>query len=112
VHIERELFIAHLKHPSVRAIVGNSSAGLIECAALGVRAINIGARQGGRERADNVRDVASGDGAALARELDVLDAWRPSGTHPYLAGGASRRIAEILATCSLDTHGLAKRCTY
>lgn len=111
-HIERELFIAHLKHPSVRAIVGNSSAGLIECAAIGVRAINIGARQGGRERADNVRDVASGDGAALARELDALDGWRPSGAHPYLGGGASRRIAEILATCDLATHGLAKRCTY
>lgn len=112
VHIERELFISHLKHPSVRAIVGNSSAGLIECAAVGVRAINIGARQGGRERADNVRDVATGDDAALARELDALESWRPSGAHPYLAGGASRRIAEILATCDLNLHGLAKRCTH
>ncbi|MFM7135426.1 MAG: UDP-N-acetylglucosamine 2-epimerase [Planctomycetota bacterium] len=111
-HIERELFIAHLKHRSVRAIVGNSSAGLIECAALGVRAINIGPRQGGRERADNVRDVASGDLSALARELDALAAWRPSGTHPYLAGGASARIAEILATCDFAVHSLAKRCTH
>ena len=111
-HIARELFIAHLKHRSVRAIVGNSSAGLIECAALGVRAINIGPRQGGRERADNVRDVASGDLSALARELDALSSWRPSGTHPYLAGGASARIAEILATCDFAAHGLAKRCTH
>jgi UDP-hydrolysing UDP-N-acetyl-D-glucosamine 2-epimerase len=111
-HVARESFIGLLRHPSVRAIVGNSSAGLIECAALGVRAINIGARQGGRERADNVRDVASGDLDGLAAALDALGSWRPSGAHPYLAGGASGRIATILATCDLAAHGLAKRCTY
>ncbi len=110
-HLERELFIALLKHPGVRAIVGNSSAGLIECAALGVRAVNIGPRQAGRERADNARDAASAwDG--LAGVLDELDSWRPSGRHPYLEAGASGRIADILATCDFSAHGLAKRCTY
>ncbi|MBI1303781.1 MAG: UDP-N-acetylglucosamine 2-epimerase (hydrolyzing) [Phycisphaera sp.] len=113
-HIERELFIALLKHPGVRAIVGNSSAGLIECAALGVRAVNIGSRQAGRERADNARDAASAwDGLAEALDtLDTLDSWRPSGRHPYLEAGASTRIAVILATCDFSVHGLAKRCTY
>jgi len=110
-HIDRELFIGLLRRPDVRAIVGNSSAGLIECAALGTRALNIGPRQAGRERADNVRDAASAwDG--LAEALDTLDSWRPSGRHPYLEAGASRRIAEILATCDFSAHGLAKRCTY
>ena len=110
-HLERELFIALLKHPGVRAIVGNSSAGLIECAALGVRAVNIGPRQAGREHADNARDVASAwDG--LAEALDTLDSWRPSGCHPYLEAGASGRIADFLATCDFSAHGLAKRCTY
>jgi len=111
-HLARERFIGLLKHPSVRGIVGNSSAGLIECAALGVRAVNIGGRQGGRERADNARDVASGDLAGLARELDALPSWRPSGAHPYLSDGASRRIAEVLVSCDFSTHALAKRCTY
>lgn len=111
-NLRRTEFIGLLKHPSIRAIVGNSSAGLIECAALGVRAVNIGSRQGGRERADNVRDVVAGDGAALARELDALGAWRPSGSHPYLAGGASDKIAEVLGTCDLSRHCLAKRNTF
>lgn len=111
-NLGRTEFIGLLKHPGIRAIVGNSSAGLIECAALGVRAVNIGPRQGGRERADNVRDVATGDGAALARELDALDGWIPSGLHPYLAGGASDKIAAVLATCDLSRHGLAKRNTF
>ena len=110
-HIDRKLFIGLLRRTDVRAIVGNSSAGLIECAALGVRAVNIGARQAGRERADNARDVASAwDG--LAEALDTLDSWRPSGRHPYLEAGASHRIAEILATCDFSAHGLAKRCTF
>jgi UDP-hydrolysing UDP-N-acetyl-D-glucosamine 2-epimerase len=108
-NLARADFTALLRHRAVRAIVGNSSAGLIECAALGVRAVNIGARQGGRERADNARDVATGDLAALGRELDALPSWRPSGGHPYLAGGASRRIAEALATVDLDRCGLRKR---
>ncbi len=111
-NLGRTEFIGLLKHPGIRAIVGNSSAGLIECAALGVRAVNIGPRQGGRERADNVRDVATGDGAALARELDALGGWIPSGLHPYLAGGASDKIAAVLATCDLSRHGLAKRNTF
>lgn len=111
-NLPRADFIGLLKHPAVRALVGNSSAGLIECAALGVRAINIGSRQAGRERADNVRDVESGDRAALARELDAIEAWKPSGTHPYLSGGASVRIAGILATCDFSRHALSKRNTF
>ena len=111
-NLRRKDFIGLLKHPSVRAIVGNSSAGLIECAALGVRAVNIGPRQGGRERSDNVRDVASGDAATLARELDALAGRKPAGEHPYLAAGASVKIAAILAKCDLSLHGLAKRNTY
>jgi UDP-N-acetylglucosamine 2-epimerase (non-hydrolysing)/GDP/UDP-N,N'-diacetylbacillosamine 2-epimerase (hydrolysing) len=115
-HLQRERFIGLLKHGATRAIVGNSSAALIECAALGVRAINIGSRQGGRERADNVRDV---DGAtpealreSLGPALDQLASWAPSAAHPYLDGHASERIAELLALADLAVHGLAKRNTY
>jgi UDP-hydrolysing UDP-N-acetyl-D-glucosamine 2-epimerase len=111
-NLSRRDFIGLLRHPKLRAIVGNSSAGLIECAALGVRAINIGPRQAGRERADNVRDVASGDLQTLAKELDAVESWKPTGTHPYLGKVASSRIAEVLATCDLSRHGLGKRNTF
>lgn len=111
-HLARERFIGVLRHPATRAIVGNSSAGLIECAALGVRAIDVGPRQSGRERADNVRHVAAGDVAGLAAEMDGLASWRPSGGHPYLEEGASGRIAEVLARCDLERHPLRKRNAY
>lgn len=111
-HVARPDFLALVRGPRVAALVGNSSAGLIECAALGVRAINIGPRQNGRERADNVRDVPVPTPEALAEALDTLEAWRPSGRHPYGEGSPSRRIAEVLATCDFAQHGLTKRNTF
>ena len=38
-------------------IIGNSSCGIIEAPALGVPTINVGSRQGGRERASSIIDV-------------------------------------------------------
>lgn len=111
-HLPRERFIALLRHDGTRAIVGNSSAALIECAALGVRGLNIGGRQDGRERADNVRDVASAESGAILGEVDRLSAWSPSARHPYLDGRASGRIAALLAAADLEVHGLRKRNAY
>ena len=86
---------------SATAIVGNSSVGIRECSFLGVPVVNIGSRQQGRERGQNVIDVGSrsrGDRrrhrgahrAAASRRRDHLygdgtrrrraspTAWRPS----------------------------------
>ena len=111
-HLPRNDFLALVRGPRVAALVGNSSAGLIECAALGVRAVNIGPRQDGRERADNVRDIPVPTREALSEVLDTIEAWRPSGRHPFGEGSPARRIADILATCDLAAHGLSKRNTY
>lgn len=48
-------FINILNH--ARALIGNSSAGIKECAWLGVPVVNIGSRQAGRLRSANVLDV-------------------------------------------------------
>ena len=47
-HLDRPAFIGLLRRAEV--LVGNSSAGLIEAAALGCPAVNLGPRQAGRER--------------------------------------------------------------
>jgi len=54
-HLPRDQWIGLLRRASI--LVGNSSAGLIEASALGLPVVNIGPRQAGRERADNVFDV-------------------------------------------------------
>jgi UDP-N-acetylglucosamine 2-epimerase len=115
-HLPREQFIALLKHLAQHkgVVVGNSSAGLIEAAALKVAVLDIGARQGGRERCGNVVHIeherAMEVRAALgkARELDL-------GTlqHPYGNGTAGPRIAAILAEVSPHQPGmLRKRNSY
>jgi UDP-hydrolysing UDP-N-acetyl-D-glucosamine 2-epimerase len=108
-HLARRDFLALVRDPNVLALVGNSSAGLLECAALGVRAVNIGSRQDGRERADNVRDVAEASVEALTETLNTLESWSPSGRHPFGDGSPASRIAEILGTFALDVCRVRKR---
>jgi UDP-hydrolysing UDP-N-acetyl-D-glucosamine 2-epimerase len=93
------------------ALVGNSSAGIIEAPLLGVPAVNIGDRQAGRVRGDNVVEAAP-ERAAIARALErALDpAFRASLSRrsPYGDGHASERIAAILAATEIDDRLLRK----
>lgn len=112
-HLPRREFIGLLRR--VRVLVGNSSAGLIEAAALGVTCINVGDRQAGRERPENVIDVAdpaAGDGGQL--EAAIAGALAPSARsveHPY-GRGAGPRTAEVLAAFDPDRHPLNKMNVY
>jgi len=95
-------------------LIGNSSAGLIEAAAIGVPVVNIGGRQGGRERCENVvhapfamRDAIAG-AIDRARGLDLR-----AMSHPYGDGTSGVRIASVLASVNgLDGAMLRKRCAY
>ena len=110
-HLPRETFLALLRR--VRLIVGNSSAGLIECAALGVRSVNIGPRQAGREMPGNVIDVPDRDWlrieAAIRQglEMPITDS-----NHPYGDGRAGPRTAELLAAFDLARLSTTKRNIY
>lgn len=111
-HLPRAEFIGLLKRGAVRAMVGNSSAGLIECAALGVRVLNVGTRQHGRERADNVLDAPLDSAESLDASMTALLASTPSGHHPYGDGHAGTRAATVLANASFTVHALAKHNAY
>ncbi len=110
-HLPRHDFIGLLRR--IKLLVGNSSAGLIECAALGVQCVNVGTRQAGREIPGNVieiplRDVQRYEEAirhGLARPLGRI-------AHPYGDGHAGERTAELLAAFEPRDHPLAKRNTY
>jgi UDP-hydrolysing UDP-N-acetyl-D-glucosamine 2-epimerase len=99
------------------AFAGNSSAGIKETPAFGCPAVNIGSRQQGRLRADNVLDVgydADEIEAALRRSVDDEELRHRCRTceNPYGAGNAGPRVAEVLATIPIDTRLLRKRMTY
>jgi UDP-hydrolysing UDP-N-acetyl-D-glucosamine 2-epimerase len=61
-------YVAALHHAA--AMVGNSSSGIIEAATAGLPVVNIGARQAGRDRAENVLDCAF-DAAEIMRTISA-----------------------------------------
>lgn len=81
------------------ALVGNSSSAIIEAPLLRVPAVNVGSRQEGRTRGDNVVDVAADRAAieaAIARVLDPRFRENLSGMSPYGDGSAAPRIVDAL----------------
>ena len=107
-HLPRADFVALLRRPEIRALVGNSSAGIIEASALGARVIDIGRRQRGRERAGNVVQCAVAEPAELAEAFSALARGVDGAVHPYGDGAAGPRIARVLAELDPARHPLAK----
>jgi UDP-hydrolysing UDP-N-acetyl-D-glucosamine 2-epimerase len=81
--------------------VGNSSASIREGAFLGLPAVNIGTRQAGRDRANNVVDVGySRDEIVEAVRRQVAHGRYPSDPL-YGDGRAGPRVADVLARTPL-----------
>jgi UDP-hydrolysing UDP-N-acetyl-D-glucosamine 2-epimerase len=90
-------------------IVGNSSSALREASYLGTPAVNIGSRQGGRERALNVVDVDhNADAISAAIERQVAHGRFPRSTL-FGDGHAAEKMVEVLATVQIS---LQKRLSY
>ncbi len=91
------------------AIIGNSSVAIRECSFLGVPAVNIGSRQQGRERGQNVIDVEHNRREIAEAVQDHARRGRPGPDHLYGDGKAGARIADCLAVSALT---IEKRLTY
>jgi UDP-hydrolysing UDP-N-acetyl-D-glucosamine 2-epimerase len=91
------------------AIVGNSSVAIRECSYLGVPAVNIGTRQLGRERGQNVIDVEHDRKHISSAIADHIKRGKPKPDLLYGDGKAGARIAECLADAELT---IEKRLTY
>jgi len=97
--------------------VGNSSSGIKETAVFGTPTVNIGSRQDGRLRADNVIDTGydTQDIIKAVKKAVGDDDFRSicaSCSNPYGGGDAGRQIAEVLATQELGAVLLRKKMTY
>lgn len=96
------------------ACIGNSSSGIKETPAFGCPAIDIGSRQKGRLRADNVIETGYDEAEILtAIERTITnDAYREACrtcANPYGDGNTGPRIARILAEIELDNEDLLRK---
>ena len=107
VHLPRDAFVGLLKR--ARLIVGNSSAGLIEAAACRCAAVDIGPRQGGRERPAHAQHAGHDEAEIRAAMARARDFDFEGFAHPYGDGRAGERVAGLLATIDLDRVPLRKR---
>lgn len=99
------------------AMVGNSSSGIVEAPYFGLPVVNIGSRQQGRQRGENVLDVSHHrDGIEQAIRTALTDqdfiCRARTCTNPYGDGRAGERIATTLAEIPLDRSVLQKRLAY
>ena len=77
-------------------LIGNSSVGIRECAYLGIPIVNIGSRQNGRERGENVIDVDYDRMAIQEAIRQQVDHGHYSSNKIYGDGDAGTKIAQLL----------------
>lgn len=92
-----------------RCLIGNSSVGIRECSFMGVPVVNIGSRQVGRTRGNNVVDVDYNQKAISEAIEHCLSNGKTSPSNAYGGGDAGKKIADILAVSQLQS---SKRITY
>lgn len=104
-------YLSLLRHADV--MIGNSSSGLIEAPSFGLPVVNVGARQRGRLRGDNVIDVEPAREDILrgieAAQTPAFRARARAAANPYGDGRAAPRIVEVLRTVELDARLVQKR---
>jgi UDP-N-acetylglucosamine 2-epimerase (non-hydrolysing)/GDP/UDP-N,N'-diacetylbacillosamine 2-epimerase (hydrolysing) len=114
-NLPHEDYISFMK--SVDIMIGNSSSGIIEAPTLKTPVINIGERQQGRERSDNILDVEP-------KKDKILDAVHfvitnkafqnkvKSCRNKFGEGNASQKIVNILKHLESDDQFIQKQITY
>lgn len=113
--IPHKEYLSLMKIASV--MVGNSSSGIIEAPSFGLPVVNIGIRQRGRQRGDNVINVGYNRKKIkivienTIRDEKFLEKVKKC-KNPYGDGKTSERIVKILSEIELTPKLLQKRIIY
>lgn len=89
---------------NAKALIGNSSVGIRECAYLGVPVINIGSRQNKRDRGYNVIDVDYNKDEIIEAIQTILKNGKSEISDVYGGGNAGSIIADLLVKLPLQFH--------
>lgn len=111
--LPRPAYLGLLRDAAV--LVGNSSSGIIEAASFGTPVVDVGPRQQGRQRGENVTTVPFRQ-AAITAALKAI--WNNGHSlrfpkhNIYGRGDTATRIARVLSTLPLDSRLLRKLISY
>jgi len=114
-NLSHEDYLSLLK--SVEVLIGNSSSGIIEAPSFKIPVVNIGYRQQGRARSENIIDV-SPEKKAITTAVDIalhnkkfLEKVKTS-KNIFGDGNASQKIVKILKTIQIDDQLIQKQISY
>jgi UDP-hydrolysing UDP-N-acetyl-D-glucosamine 2-epimerase len=103
VHLFRNLdpndFLSLVNHS--KCLLGNSSTGIKECSFLGVPVVNVGTRQSGRLKSENVLDVSYDVEEIVKGVESQIKHGKYKGSTMYGEGDCSKRIMQILKSAPL-----------
>jgi UDP-N-acetylglucosamine 2-epimerase (non-hydrolysing)/GDP/UDP-N,N'-diacetylbacillosamine 2-epimerase (hydrolysing) len=111
--IPRPVFLGLLRDAAV--LMGNSSSGIIEAASFATPVVDIGPRQQGRQRCEDVRNVPYGKAEIRAALKKIWNNGHPRPgkcSNPYGGNGTGKKIAAALSTLKIDSHLLRKLISY
>lgn len=94
----------------VKAVVGNSSSGIIEVPSFGIPTLNIGDRQKGRIAANSVVNCGIGKEEILEGLREVLQTDKKEIFNPYEGKNTTANILHVLKTYPLE--GLIQKSFY
>ena len=99
------------------AVIGNSSAGLIETPAFKIPTINIGRRQKNRVKAKNVINIEKYSDQKLLNAVKKIFSKKfkkmvSSVKNPYGNGTSSKKIIEVIKKTKIDDKLLKKQLTF
>ena len=114
-NIPHEDYVGFMKY--VNVMIGNSSSGIIEAPTLKTPVINIGDRQQGRDRSDNIIDIEPKKDKILEAVHFILNdkAFKnklKKCKNKYGEGKASKKIVHILKNIKIDEKFIRKQITY
>jgi UDP-N-acetylglucosamine 2-epimerase len=97
------------------AMVGNSSAGIVEAPFFKLPIVNIGIRQHGREHGNNVITVGHNENEIVRAIRKTLrkEFYQKISKNPYqIKGRTEKNIADILSKIPIDSKLLSKQPIY
>lgn len=117
-NVEYEKYLSLLKNADV--MIGNSSGGIIEAPSLGLPVVNVGTRQQGRERAQNIIDVNYGkeeiigamNRAIYDQQFKQIVAQKKTPYDPEGDGQIAARMVQVLKEVEINEKLIDKKITY